>query len=209
MGARLAYVAAACPMFVAGCAQFEKDFVIDAGADDVAVLNNDAGSDASSDDGSGANDQHATEPESGIDSSTDSASNGCPVSACLPGAVCQTDGAGNKTCLKTCTDTNSAPCGASLVCAPLTDPSGNPIGPYVCKPNDGHSYDGCGPAFCNGCATSGFSCEKAGANNTIYYCGKNCSVNADCRAPAGVCCLPMKACGFCVGTCSSGVCGPC
>jgi len=122
---------------------------------------------------------------------------------CLPNEQCIENAEGN-ICSKICTA--STQCGSGA-CAPLVDSSGNPTGPYVCKPNDGHAYDGCGPAVCNACATTGFSCEKAG-ENSFYYCGKGCKVPADCP---GACCLTMAACGFCplVGTCSAGVCGPC
>jgi hypothetical protein len=148
--------------------------------------------------------------ERSADSGEDGSVTGCPVEDCLPGAVCQTDEAGNKTCVETCTDTDASACASGLVCAPMTDTSGNPVGPYVCKPNDGQSYDGCGTAACNGCATSGFSCARVGTNQTIYYCGRNCEVDSDCAA-AGVCCLPMTACGECPvgGSCGPGLCGPC
>jgi hypothetical protein len=134
--------------------------------------------------------------------------NPCPIQCCSSGAVCSTDRAGNKSCVETCTNITACPSG--LVCAPLTDPAGNPVGPYACKSNDGQSYDGCGTAICNGCATQGFSCAKAGNNTVIYYCGRNCRVASDCGDAGGVCCLPTVACGFCGGTgCAPGVCGPC
>lgn len=130
----------------------------------------------------------------------------CNVGQCCPsGSVCQTDKLGNKMCVEEC---KNGQCASPSACAPLTDQVGNPVGPYVCKPNDGQSYDGCGPALCNACATSGFSCEKAG-DNSFYYCGENCNGPADCAS--GTCCLPQVACGFCIGfgVCSHGVCGPC
>jgi hypothetical protein len=150
--------------------------------------------------------QPFTSAGSGSGSGSTAAMNGCPIDPCLAGAVCQTDHAGNKTCLEECAN---GQCASPLACAPLTDPAGTPTGPYVCKANDGHSYDGCGPAACNACATQGFSCSKAGANG-FYYCGQGCKTAADCGGSAGICCLPTTACGFCLGLgCAAGVCGPC
>ncbi len=116
--------------------------------------------------------------------------------ACLPQGLCANQ-------VVRCSAT--LPCPSGGACAPYVE-SGNPVGPYVCKPNDGHSYDGCGTAVCNGCATSGFSCAKAGTNS-FYFCGKGCSLDSDCPS---ACCLPTQACGFCGGVgCAAGVCGPC
>jgi hypothetical protein len=129
--------------------------------------------------------------------------------------MCVVDAQGNESCAATCTDTDSSACIDGTVCSPLPDSSGFPVGPYVCKANDGESYDGCGTAVCNACATTGFSCAKAGNNNAIYYCGQNCKVDTDCEiagvGQAGVCCLPVTACGECpgFGSCGAGVCGPC
>jgi hypothetical protein len=118
--------------------------------------------------------------------------------------VCQASSAGGCRC------TDRAQC-TTNACAPLTDSAGNPVGPYICKPNGGQSYDGCGTAACNACIQAGYACYEPGGHST-YFCGKGCAVDKDCGDLGVVCCTPMTACGSCpvVGVpCSAGVCVPC
>jgi hypothetical protein len=119
--------------------------------------------------------------------------------ACVPSAPSQT-----------CRCTTGAGCPTTGTCAPQTDVSGNPVGPYVCKANDGAKYDGCG-GNCLGTgrcpnAPTGYSCFAVTGNS---FCGKGCTADADCGDPGVTCCKPAT-CGNCVNSCSgAGVCGPC
>ena len=92
---------------------------------------------------------------------------------------------------------------ATGACAPVTNASLHPIGPYVCKPDDGLPYDGCLSQPC----WAGFCClplfGAAGSADTAYpICQAACSIDSECEAPAT--CLPLLS-----GTCFGGmkVCG--
>ena len=63
-------------------------------------------------------------------------------------------------------------------CAPATNVSGDPVGPYVCKPNDGRPYD-----CCNGIAVSCTSpaCCVTDANDNSF-CAPMCTGNGQCGA---------------------------
>ncbi len=163
----------------------------------------------------------------------------CAGQCCDANAICVQDAAGNKSCAVRCTDTMQCPatdpcCDPSFAggacvpmamatacrcttssqcalgaCAPLVDSSQNPIGPYVCKANDGKAYDGCG-GNCLGTGhcpnAAGDDCYNVGSN---AFCGKGCSIDSDCGDPGIVCCKPAT-CGNCINSCKgAGVCGPC
>jgi len=66
---------------------------------------------------------------------------------------------------------------ASGCCAPMTDASGNPVGPYVCKPNDGQPYNCCfGTTVCGG----NYCCVADSAGN--QFCSLPCSSSSNCGA---------------------------
>lgn len=76
----------------------------------------------------------------------------CPASA----ACCEPIKGGTSVCeaatdaTQTCRCTTGAEC-SSKTCAPDIDADGNPIGPYICVPNDGAAYHGCsGLTSCKG-----------------------------------------------------------
>ncbi len=105
-----------------------------------------------------------------------------------------------------CRCVTGAACGSG-VCGPQTDSTGNPFGPYVCKPNDSKPYDGCGG--CPHCGSApGLNCwNDPTAGDAI--CAKSCNTNVDCGDAGNVCCKPAT-CGNCLNSCGgSGMCGPC
>jgi hypothetical protein len=119
--------------------------------------------------------------------------------ACMPMTLCAGE---------VCRCTTGASCTATGVCAPFMV-STNPVGPYVCKANDGKAYDGCdgdclGTGHCPN--APGDDCYNVGGNT---FCGKGCSIDSDCGDPGIVCCKPAT-CGNCINSCrGAGVCGPC
>jgi hypothetical protein len=62
-------------------------------------------------------------------------------------------------------------------CAPLTDTSGNPVGPLVCKPFDGAAYDCC--SGLGGVTCSGNGC-CAGDSAGNHYCAQSCLNPSQC-----------------------------
>jgi hypothetical protein len=88
---------------------------------------------------------------------------------------------------------------SSGACAPLTDSLGNPVGPLVCKANDGAPYDGChgaltscGGAYC--CVTD---------TNANEFCALPCANASNCGA------AKCNAYSFANTTCSGPTaCGP-
>lgn len=87
---------------------------------------------------------------------------------------------------------------SSGACAPRIDLSGNPIGPYICVPNDGGAYHGC-----SGLLTScgdGKCCMTDSYNN--QFCASQCSNSTQCGkascntySSANTTCSGMLACG--------------
>lgn len=65
---------------------------------------------------------------------------------------------------------------SSGACAPATDGSGAPVGPYICVPNDGAPYDGCVGAF-NDCAGS-YCCVADSYGNE--FCAALCVSDSTC-----------------------------
>jgi hypothetical protein len=62
-------------------------------------------------------------------------------------------------------------------CAPAIDALGNPIGPYVCKFNDGKLYDGCNGAAVE-CAVG--CCFEDSFQN--LFCATECVNDSQCGA---------------------------
>lgn len=105
----------------------------------------------------------------------------CPAAApcCTPvtgGAAACVPGDPNS---NTCICVNSSQC-SSGCCAPAIDVNGQPVGPYVCKPNDGADYDCCGGTF-NTCTGAG-CCVKDGLDN--LFCAVQCTVGDTTCGPA-------------------------
>ena len=73
--------------------------------------------------------------------------------------------------------TTSAEC-ASACCAPQLNSSGNPVGPYICKPNDGAPYDCCFGVFTD--CGSGYCCFSDSNNN--QFCSAPCDGPDQCGA---------------------------
>ena len=64
-------------------------------------------------------------------------------------------------------------------CAPMTDTSGNPVGPLVCKPNDGQAYDCCFAPAVLSCAGN-YCCVADNAGN--QFCSLPCTNGSNCGA---------------------------
>jgi hypothetical protein len=151
----------------------------------------------------------------------------CGSGCCTGDAVCVDDGAGNLACAEACLSNTTCPpsrpvctlledgtgactvdigglqrclsasaC-ASGACAPNVDGEGNPVGPYVCAPNDGAAYHGChgfltscGSSYCcftdtlgnQFCATSCLNDTQCGAAHCVPYDNSNttCSTTLGC-----------------------------
>ncbi len=114
-------------------------------------------------------------------------------SACL--SICQPPGAFDG---EVCRCNSAAECSTDC-CAPAVDANGNPVGPFVCAPNDGQTYH-----CCNGgeaCVASGACCATYAGLGSI--CSDACSVDSQCGAAH---CLTPSDAGASCG--AGGVCGP-
>lgn len=115
-------------------------------------------------------------------------SGGLPPGACTTSGSCpmdsncclRTNDGGPSMCMQdpqvaqSCLCATGADC-ASGSCAPAVDSSGNPTGPYVCKPDDGSPYQGCvGTASC----TAPFCCATDGKGN--QFCAMPCTSDSTC-----------------------------
>lgn len=152
----------------------------------------------------------------------------CPTKCCDAGATCVDDGLGNLACKKTCTTSSQCPttqccellkdgtgvCAAGTgdnlcrcstgaecstkACAPNIDTQGNPVGPYVCVPNDGAAYHGCNGALST-CGGTDCCFIDAKANQ---FCVAPCLNDSQCGDAACVTypaksstCAGMMGCG--------------
>ncbi len=109
----------------------------------------------------------------------------CPPTApcCLPVDagldVCVNEDPSNGVCI--CARQSDCDAGGDTACcAPATNLAGDPVGPYVCKPNDGNHYDCCVGTF----TTCGGSdcCIKDAIGNE--FCAAPCDAGAECGAAA-------------------------
>ena len=130
--------------------------------------------------GSCCNDEQACATVSGVTQCLQTCveSSRCPATApcCIP-----TADAGPNVCIQG--DVNNGVCICSVAsdcstgcCAPATDTAGNPVGPYVCKPDDGNSYDCCYGTFTT--CGSNDCCIKDDVGNE--FCASQCSQASDC-----------------------------
>ncbi len=117
----------------------------------------------------------------------------CGASCCSAGQVCNMGACQNA---QFCTVKTDCPSGC---CAPAVDATGQPVGPYICKPNDANAYDCCYGIF-NTCGGI-YCCVQDSKQNE--FCAAPCSTDGDC-APAH--CDPYS---FTFTTCSGPTaCGP-
>jgi hypothetical protein len=120
-------------------------------------------------------------PEAGADSP--SCATPCGGTCCGAKEACST-ASGTPTCLQTCVTATDCP--TTMCCAPATNAMGYPVGPYVCKPDDGYSYDCC----------QGFTVICGGSdccvldNNMNEFCAQPCATDSDCN---GTHCLAVNA----------------
>jgi hypothetical protein len=137
---------------------------------------------------------------------------GMPPGACVTSGTCPMDSTcclrtydgGPSMCTpdpqvaQTCLCATGADCNSGS-CAPAVDPSGNPTGPYVCKPDDGSPYQGCvGTASC----TAPFCCVTDKKGN--QFCAMPCTSDSTCGSghcnavdfSASSCTGSTRACGM-------------
>lgn len=122
------------------------------------------------------------------DGATTADGSGLSPGACVTSGTCpmdstcclRTDGGGPSTCApdlgvaQSCLCATGADC-ASGACAPAVDSSGNPTGPYVCKPDDGSPYQGCvNTASC----AAPYCCVEDEKGNA--FCAMPCTSDATC-----------------------------
>lgn len=132
----------------------------------------------------------------------------CGTACCNPLAVCYDDGAGNMSCAVACSRNSECPgatpvctlfadgssgCTPDLgglqrcetaadcstgACAPNVDTSGNPIGPFICVPNDGAAYHGCHGLLTT--CSAPYCCFTDGNDN--QFCATACVNDSQCGA---------------------------
>lgn len=128
-------------------------------------------------------------PDTGSDAETDGGCVTCGMGCCGSNQMCVND-----RCYTPCTTASDCTTGC---CAPATDTSGNPIGPYVCKQNDAAPYDCCygiteicgnnyccvadtnGNQFCSTPCTSSATCGNAQCN-TYSFAHSSCTDTSAC-----------------------------
>jgi hypothetical protein len=128
----------------------------------------------------------------------------CTVVPGLVGGACEPSGSWNgQQCLCStgpeCSQTGHAG-STSSCCAPLADATNNPIGPKVCKPNDGKAYDCAATTVVNPCP-AGFCVGSNTGNGAV--CMEPCTGQSQCAN--GAVCTPLTS-----GSCNSSpmVCWP-
>lgn len=67
-------------------------------------------------------------------------------------------------------------CPDEEACAPWTDNKGSPVGPYVCKPNNGSAYAGCYGLLTN--CGNGYCCLADAIGN--QFCAFACQTSSEC-----------------------------
>jgi hypothetical protein len=97
----------------------------------------------------------------------------CPQTApcCAIQANGGPTGCVNQTEDQGCACATSSDCATLGCCAPATNAAGDPVGPYICKPDDGNSYD-----CCTGITTTcsgNFCCVKDSNGNE--FCSLPCT----------------------------------
>lgn len=97
----------------------------------------------------------------------------CRGRCCPSDQTCAVGDAGVETCVRTCSAPADCPQGA---CAPKTNDAGVPVGPFICKPNDGQEYHGCRGILskCDGA----YCCVKDRFDNE--FCARPCTSPAEC-----------------------------
>jgi hypothetical protein len=99
--------------------------------------------------------------------------------------------------LNSCICTSASDC-ATGCCSPHIDSLGHPVGPYLCKPNDGAGYH-----CCNGSVQCDAGCCLTDPNGSSI-CATPCSSDGQCSnahcvdyasLPSGSSCGGTKACG--------------
>jgi hypothetical protein len=98
----------------------------------------------------------------------------CGTTCCPDGYACNVESNGPQ-CVQTCVTGKSCSSGC---CAPATNAAGDPIGPYVCKPNDQKTYHCCDGVFST---CSGNDCCVADSNDN-HFCARPCQNSPQCGA---------------------------
>jgi hypothetical protein len=100
----------------------------------------------------------------------------CGSACCGAGQACHTELGSAPQCTQACE--KGTDCGTGC-CAPATNAKGDPIGPYVCKQNDGKPYHCCNGLFTT-CTSDGVTncCVTDPKGNRI--CAQKCDSNFQC-----------------------------
>jgi hypothetical protein len=101
----------------------------------------------------------------------------CGTQCCGANQGCANDGQGGLSCVATCKTASDCP--TTKCCAPATNAAGDPVGPYICKPDDGQNYNCC-TGLTTDCKGSGYCCVVDGQQN--QFCALKCSSNTACGA---------------------------
>lgn len=102
----------------------------------------------------------------------------CGAACCASGEACHSESGGPPACVKACA--KGADCSTGC-CAPATNEKGDPVGPYVCKANDGKPYHCCKGVFTT-CGADGIDvcCVTDAKGNE--FCAEACDSNSQCGA---------------------------
>lgn len=99
----------------------------------------------------------------------------CDGTCCPSGKGCVDDGTGKRSCVATCFTGKDC---ASGCCAPAVNKAGNPVGPYVCMPDDTKAYHCCTTNFTS-CPGENCCITDTQGNQ---FCAQSCTTNAQCGA---------------------------
>ncbi len=99
----------------------------------------------------------------------------CGNLCCTGNDACVMNDGGQPLCVATCKVATDCP---TQCCAPMTDSTGEPVGPYICKANDANAYDCC-TGLTNFCG-DGFCCVAD--TNGNEFCATECTSSSSCGA---------------------------
>lgn len=113
------------------------------------------------------------EPDAQAPADGSTCENPCGGACCQADEGCSLAGSGHARCVKTCTTGGDCPTGC---CAPATNAKGEPVGPYICKPNDGNPYNCCSGIT----VTCGADTCCVADERDNKFCAKKCLDNTQC-----------------------------
>lgn len=120
-------------------------------------------------------------PASGLDAGSSNDPLGdcakpCGSNCCTTTEACSVEGAA-PACVPICVTGSDCDTGC---CAPATNANGDPVGPSICKQNDGKAYHCCGSVGLGGSCEGTNCCSTDAHNNNV--CVRPCTTNQQCGA---------------------------